>query len=63
MLIFARFVGYLEEQAVVTYTSIIEDLDAGKFVLWSHLPAPIVAKEYWRLPDGALMRDVLLAIR
>jgi hypothetical protein len=24
-----RFVGYLEEQAVITYTNILEDLDAG----------------------------------
>ena len=58
-----RFVGYLEEQAVVTYSSIIDDLDAGKFPMWTNLPAPVIAKDYWRLPEGSLMRDVILAVR
>jgi len=58
-----RFVGYLEDQAVVTYTDILEKLDGGKLPLWSHLPAPEIAINYWKLGNQAMMRDVILAIR
>lgn len=58
-----RFVGFLEEEAVITYTRCLEDLDAGKLPTWSNLPAPSIAKTYWKLPDDATMRDVLLVIR
>ena len=58
-----RFVGFLEEEAVTTYTHIIADLDAGKLPEWSAMPASALAKSYWRLPESAMMRDVLLAIR
>ena len=30
-----RFVGYLEEEAVKTYTHAIADLDAGKLPMWT----------------------------
>lgn len=58
-----RFVGYLEEQAVLTYTDILQHIDHGKLPLWSHLPAPEIAVNYWRLGEQAMMRDVILAIR
>ena len=58
-----RFVGYLEEQAVVTYTEILTKLDEGKLPMWTNLPAPEIAVQYWKLGDGAMMRDVILAIR
>jgi len=58
-----RFVGFLEEEAVITYTRCIEDLDAGKLPTWSSLPAPQIAKNYWKLSENAMMRDVLLAVR
>lgn len=58
-----RFVGYLEEQAVVTYTSIIKDMDDGKLPMLKGLSAPDVAIVYWQLPEDAMMRDVFLAIR
>ena len=29
-----RFVGYLEEQAVITYTDILASLDQGKLPMW-----------------------------
>jgi len=58
-----RFVGYLEEQAVVTYTHILEELDAGRLPMWSKLPAPDIAVTYWKLPADAMMRDVILVIR
>lgn len=58
-----RFVGFLEEEAVVTYTRCLEDLDAGRLPTWVHLAAPQIAKSYWKLSENAVMRDVLLAIR
>jgi len=44
-----RFVGYLEEEAVKTYTHCIEELDAGKLPKWTSMPAPAIAREYWKL--------------
>jgi len=58
-----RFVGYLEEQAVVTYSEILQKMDEGRLPMWSNLPAPEIAAKYWKLGDGAMMRDVILAIR
>jgi len=58
-----RFVGYLEEQAVITYTHILEEMDAGRLPMWSNLPAPNIAIKYWKLPESASMRDVILVIR
>lgn len=58
-----RFVGFLEEEAVRTYTHIIADLDAGKLPEWTSMPASKLAKAYWRLPENAMIRDVLLAVR
>ena len=58
-----RFVGYLEEEAVKTYTHILEELDAGRLPMWRNLPAPDIAITYWQLPQNPTMRDVILAIR
>ena len=30
---------------------------------WEKLEAPGIAKDYWELPDDAMMRDVLMAVR
>lgn len=59
-----RFVGYLEEEAVITYTRAIADLEAGKLPLWRELEAPTIAVEYWAMPEGhRKMRDLLLYVR
>lgn len=58
-----RFVGYLEEQAVITYTEILTKMDEGKLPMWSNLPAPEIAVKYWKLDEKAMMRDVILAVR
>lgn len=58
-----RFVGYLEEEAVLTYTKMIKALDDGKLPEWQSTPASELSKRYWNLPSDAMMRDVLLAIR
>eukprot|EP00039_Didymoeca_costata_P000392 m.45371 g.45371 ORF g.45371 m.45371 type:complete len:345 (+) comp10238_c0_seq1:182-1216(+) len=58
-----RFVGYLEEEAVTTYTKAIKDLDDGKLPKWSNMDAPEIAISYWKLSNDAKMRDLLLAVR
>ncbi|KAJ7140091.1 AOX, alternative oxidase mitochondrial precursor [Mycena crocata] len=58
-----RFVGHLEEEAVLTYTRCIKDLEAGKIPEWTNMPAPEIAIDYWRLPVDAKMLDVIYAVR
>ncbi|KDN40799.1 alternative oxidase, partial [Tilletiaria anomala UBC 951] len=58
-----RLVGILEEEAVSTYSNIIRDVEEGRLPEWEDLPAPAIAKEYWKMPDSAKMLDVLYAIR
>lgn len=59
-----RFVGHLEEEAVLTYTRAISDIDAGKLPKWEKLEAPEIAVRYWNMPEGnRTMRDLLLYIR
>ncbi|OAL72234.1 alternative oxidase [Trichophyton violaceum] len=59
-----RFVGYLEEEAVLTYTHAIKDLEAGKLPAWADLPAPDIAIKYWNMPKGnQKMVDLLYYIR
>ncbi|KAH8697425.1 putative alternative oxidase AlxA [Talaromyces proteolyticus] len=59
-----RFVGYLEEEAVLTYSRAIEDLEAGKLPKWQDHDAPNVAIQYWNMPEGhRKMKDLLLYIR
>lgn len=59
-----RFVGYLEEEAVLTYTRAIQDIEAGKLPKWEKLEAPEIAVRYWNMPEGhRTMRDLLLYIR
>jgi hypothetical protein len=58
-----RLSGYMEEDAVHTYTQMLQDLDNGKFPGWKELKAPKLARIYYKLPENALWRDVLLNIR
>jgi ubiquinol oxidase len=55
-----RFVGYLEEEAVVSYTQYLEDIDRGAS---ENVPAPQFAIDYWKLPADARLRDVVIAVR
>ena len=55
-----RVVGYFEEEAVVSYTHYLEEIDAGKH---ENVPAPQVAIDYWKLAPDARLRDVVLVIR
>jgi len=58
-----KFVGYLEEEAVRTYTHLLKDIDDGKLPQWKDLGAPPIAKSYWRLGDQANIRDLVMAVR
>lgn len=58
-----RFVGYLEEEAVRTYTHLLEELDQGHLPKWKDAQAPKIAKDYWRLGDNGTMRDMFYAVR
>ena len=60
-----RFVGFLEEEAVHTYTNCIKDIDDERTDLaaWKTTPAPKIAIKYWRLAESATIRDVVLAVR
>ena len=55
-----RVVGYLEEEAVVSYTGYLAQVDSG-FV--ENVPAPKIAIDYWKLASDARLRDVIIAVR
>jgi len=55
-----RFVGYLEEEAVVSYTEYLAEIDAGRA---ENIAAPQFAIENWRLGPAARLRDVVIAVR
>ncbi|WP_242076324.1 alternative oxidase [Brevundimonas diminuta] len=55
-----RVVGYFEEEAVISYTHYLAEIDEGRS---PNVPAPEIAKRYWGLPDDATLRDVVLVVR
>lgn len=55
-----RVVGYLEEEAVCSYTAYLEGVDNGSF---ANVPAPAIAIDYWKLAADARLREVIIAVR
>ena len=55
-----RVVGYLEEEAIISYTRFLDEIDSGRI---PNIDAPDIAKWYWNLQPNAKLRDVVLAIR
>lgn len=55
-----RIVGYLEEEAVYSYTEYLAGVDAGRY---ENVPAPQIAIDYWQLPADARLRDVIMVVR
>ena len=55
-----RVVGYLEEEAVVSYTHYLDEIEAGHH---PNVPAPRIAIDYWQLPAAARLDDVVRAVR
>jgi ubiquinol oxidase len=55
-----RITGYLEEEAIYSYTSFLAEIDNGHI---PNGPAPPIAIDYWRLPKDATIRDVVMVVR
>ena len=55
-----RVVGYFEEEAVVSYTHYLKEVDEGRS---ANVPAPQIARDYWNLPADATLRDVIEVVR
>tara|TARA_Y100001935_G_scaffold251944_1_gene254869 strand:+ start:543 stop:1214 length:672 start_codon:yes stop_codon:yes gene_type:complete len=55
-----RIVGYFEEEAVISYTEYLNELESGKI---KNQPAPEIAINYWNLPLHATLKDVVRVIR
>ena len=55
-----RIVGYFEEEAVVSYTEYLNELESGAI---PDEPAPEVAINYWNLPLHSTLKDVVRVIR
>ena len=55
-----RVVGYFEEEAVISSTEYLKQVDAGAH---ANGPAPQIAIDSWQLADDARLRDVIIAVR
>jgi ubiquinol oxidase len=55
-----RVVGYFEEEAVISYTHYLAEIDEGRS---PNVAAPEIAKRYWKMADDATLRDVVLVVR
>jgi len=55
-----RVVGYLEEEAVASYTTYLAGVDNGTY---ANVSAPAIAIEYWKLAPDARLREVIIAVR
>ena len=55
-----RVVGYFEEEAVISYTHYLAEIDEGRS---KNVAAPAIARRYWNLPETATLRDVVEVVR
>lgn len=55
-----RVVGYFEEEAIVSYTDYLAEIDSGRA---DNIPAPQIAIDYWKLGPDARLREVVVAVR
>jgi ubiquinol oxidase len=55
-----RVVGYLEEEAVHSYTEYLAGVDDGAH---ANVAAPRIAIDYWKLAPDARLREVIIAVR
>ena len=55
-----RLVGYFEEEAVISYTNYLAEIDAGNH---ANVAAPEMAIKYWNLSKDATIREMIIAIR
>ena len=55
-----RVVGYFEEEAVISYSQYLKEIDLGNI---DNSNAPQIAIDYWNLSQNAKLRDVVIAVR
>ena len=55
-----RIVGYFEEEAVISYTEYLKEIEDGKI---ENIKAPEIAINYWNLPLNSRLKDVVEVIR
>ena len=55
-----RLVGYFEEEAVISYTSYLEQVESNPSL---NVNAPQIAIDYWKLKSDAKLEDVIKAVR
>merc|ERR1712224_701506 len=62
-----RFVGYIEEEACHTYTTIINEIENAppynELSDWRTELAPKIARGYWHLGENGSVLDMMYAIR
>lgn len=58
-----RFVGYLEEQAIHTYTEMLRQIESGCIDHWKTMKAPPDVTKYYSLPEESSYREVVMAVR
>ncbi|KAL3661564.1 hypothetical protein V7S43_013324 [Phytophthora oleae] len=58
-----RFVGYLEEEAVKTYTCLLKDIEDGHLDAWKEKKAPLIAQTYYKLPEDSSVYDMVKCVR
>ncbi len=55
-----RIIGYFEEEAVISYTEYLKEIEEGKI---ENIKAPDIAINYWNLPLNSKLKDVVEVIR
>ena len=55
-----RFVGYLEEEAIKSYSDYLDKIEAGSI---ENVPAPLFSIHYWQLKKNARLSDLIMAVR
>mmetsp|Transcript_79067 Transcript_79067/g.221687 ORF Transcript_79067/g.221687 Transcript_79067/m.221687 type:complete len:293 (-) Transcript_79067:156-1034(-) len=61
---FCKWFGhYVDEEQVNAYTSLVEDLDAGRLQHFADMQASGLARAHYGLPEGASLREVFLRMK
>ena len=55
-----RIVGYFEEEAVLSYSQYLKEIEDGKI---ENVKAPKIAIDYWNLPLNSTLKDVIKVVR
>jgi hypothetical protein len=62
-----RFVGYVEEEAVTTYSKIIQAIETApegtELHSWKKELAPKIARSYWKLGEHGTVLELMYAVR